>query len=349
MRNELPCTYAGTKLSTVQNPAKYLNICSPSSLADFNIVPLFARQAICTLYSGLQDLQMKQNEGAYTFVSQLVRIGPLLVTILSYESFRARTFWRRRGASFYLILAQVLSGAVSVPLYFANLCFGEVEETEGSKGKKKASLIVEKKKKGISGEEAWSVFGSVTFGYLAPLAYGIYTHWSNRAITTFLCFPVYIMTINTLLPPILRGLTDGNPSVTPPLLMVTGLSTLPSLDGHIKLLFSGIPFNQIFWPSHTSRGMTQDLHFLLLHDYTFVLVELVSYLFLNTYRSSTKREKVKAARLGLITSIIAGPVAALSLFWARKQLNVEDGSKNDDIPSQHDERTTLLRDGGNSD
>lgn len=313
-------------------------------MEDFKFVPEIARQAICTLYSGLQDLQTKQNRGAYTFVSQLVRVGPLLLTILSYESFRQKRFWRRRGASFYLILAQLLSGAVSVPLYFATLCYGEADQTSRKEIKKREELK-NFDKTAISGTTAWSIFASVTIGYMVPLAYGVYSHWNNRSITTFLCFPVYVMTINTLLPSALqRSFPSNTPSPQLPLLFTAGISTLLSLDGHVRLLFSGIPLRHIFWPSHTTIGMTQDLHMLLLHDYAFVLLELASFVFLYTYRSTSKRAKMKAARSGAIISLLAGPIAGLSIIWTLKELEDLSAKKRSENISEEGERTRLLDD-----
>lgn len=336
--------FKGTKLSTVRDPSSFLNACNPSSLEDFKLIPEIARRAICTLYSGLQDLQSKQNRGAYTFVSQLVRVGPLLITILSYESSRQKSFWRRRGASFYVILAQLLSGAVSVPLYFATLCYGEADQTS-RKEMKKREEVKNSDKTPVSGTTAWSIFTSVTVGYLVPLAYGIYSHWSNRSITTFLGFPIYVMTINTLLPLVLqRRFRQNAPSPQLPLLITAGISTLLSLDGHLKLLFSGIPLKHIFWPSQTAIGMTQDLHMLLLHDYAFVLLELASFVFLYTYRSATKREKMKAVKLGAAISLLAGPIAGLSIIWTMKELEDLSANKRTEIISEDSERTRLLDD-----
>lgn len=287
---------------------------------------------------------MKQNRGAYIFVSQLVRVGPLLVTILSYESFRQKSFWGRRGASLYLILAQVLSGAVSVPLYFATLCYGE--KSTDTKGKKQEDVSVSEHR--LSQIEGWSIFASVTFGYLAPLAYGVSTNWSNKAITTFLCFPLYIMTINTALPPVLRRFKNQRNTAYLPLLLTSGVTMLLSLDGHIKLLFSGSAFKHIFWPSHTSAGMTQDLHALLLHDYAFVLLEIASYIFLYTYRNTEKREKIKVARMGLLLGVLAGPVAGLTAMWTRQELKLSnelsDSNGGNSTTGAATERTPLMDD-----
>lgn len=319
-----------------------MNTCSPASLEDFKLVPKIARQAICTLYSGLQDLQTKQNRGAYTFVSQLVRLGPLLVTILSYESFRQRSFWRRRGASLYLILAQVLSGAVSVPLYFATLCHGESNDTKGKK-QEESSLSLNR----FGKAEGWSIFASVTLGYLAPLAYGVLTNWSNKAITTFLCFPLFIMTINSALPALLHRFNDHSRTAHLPLLVTSGITMLLSLDGHIKLLFSASPFRHIFCPSHTTIGMSQDLHILLLHDYAFVLLEIASFLFLYTYRHSTRREKTKAARIGILVGLLAGPVAGLTAIWASnelRELNESSSLESSNSAGDSTERRSLMGD-----
>lgn len=337
---------SGITLSTVKDPTRYLNACDPTSLDSFKLVPSIARQTVCTLYTGLQDLQTKQNRGAYTFVSQLVRVGPLLLTILSYESFRHKTFWTRRGASLYLILAQLLSGAISVPLYFATLCYGENGLTSPAKGKKNAN-DADPEIGIMSSHEGWTILASVVLGYLAPLAYGVWTHWCNKSITTFLCFPLYIMTINTVLPAILRRFnTSTNVSAKLPLLLASGISSILSFDGHLKLLFSGIPFKRIFWPSHTSIGMTQDLHILLLHDYAFVLFELASYIFLYAYRDAPKRERKRAAKVGILVSILAGPIAGLSVIWAMHLLhNGENGAdRGDDTRNigKNGETTRLL-------
>lgn len=327
----------GTTLSVVRTPTDYLAACEPSSLVDFALVPEFARQAVCTLYSGLRNLQSRQNRGAYIFVSQLLRVGPLLVTLLSYESFRQRSFWGRRGASLFLILAQVLSGAVSVPLYFANLCTGESRDP---KGKKKEGIAALNPRLGQVQE--WSIFASMTVGYLAPLAYGIWARWSNKAITTFLCFPIYIMIINTGLPLVLNHLRMQSKSMHPPLLLSCLITVLLSLDGHIKLLFSDIPLKHIFWPSHTAIGMTQDLHALLLHDYAFVLLEIASFVFLYTYRNTSGRDKAKAAKLGLIIGILAGPVAGMSVIWTLQELRSEIPDSKDATARSEGERTALL-------
>ena len=130
------------------------------------------------------------------------------------------------------------------------------------------------------------------------------------------------------------------------MILTVGITTLLSLDGHIKLLFSGVAFKRIFWPSRTSTGMTQDLHTLLLHDYTFVLLELASFVFLYTYRNTSKGEKVKAGRLALLVSILAGPMAGLSVIWAMQELK-KGISEPKDKMLDRDERTPLIQDDEN--
>lgn len=262
------------------------------------------------------------------------------MTILSYESFRQQTFWTRRGASLYTLLAQALSGAVAVPLYFATLFYGDAGRAQDTgKGKKGSSERVSAP--AVSGYDAWTILTSVTLGYLAPLAYGVYSHWSDRSITTFLSFPLFIMTINTVIPSLLKKWITVPLRPQLPLLIIGGISTLLSLDGYLKLVFSGIPFSHIFWPSHTTAGMTQELHILLLHDYAFVLFELASFIFLYTYRSSTKQEKIKAARLAAIVSLLAGPVAGISVIWTKKELQTVF-HPSDATPGNDGERARLV-------
>lgn len=150
------------------------------------------------------------------------------------------------------------------------------------------------------------------------------------------------MTINTVLPIILkrRNITENSANI--PMILTAGMTALLSLDGHIKLLSSGIPFRRIFWPSHTSAGMTQDLHTLLLHDYAFVLLELASFIFLYTYRDTSRREKAKAGKLALLTSILAGPVAGLFVIWTMQELKL-GSSEPTDRTSDGDERTPLIQ------
>lgn len=330
----------GWTLSSVQNPGKYLNTCNESSLYFFRFFPVAIQQSVCSLYQGLQDFQAQSHAGGYALVSQLVRVGPFLVTLLSYESFRQQTFWRRRGASLYLLLAQALSGAVSIPLYFATLCWDIQSPHTSSKAKQTTgsatttTLSKPKVSKFISSAEGWSVFASATVGYLLPLLYGTYSHWSNRAITVFLGFPIYVMTINTILPTLLLRASSGLAYQSPkiPLLLSALACLVTSFHGHLRLLanIGTMSLHDIFWPSGPN-GLTRDLHILLLHDYAFVLIELVSFILLYTYRLKSRKEKQKAITLLLLISAIAGPTAALAIIWTMAELSDVNENQESDI------------------
>ena len=320
----------GLKLSVVQEPHKYLHQCSLSTLHFFRSFPSILQKWLCTLYTAIQA-SPSASPGAYTLFSQLVRMGAIFMPIVALESHWQKRWWARRGIDIFLLMAQALSGAVSIPLYFATVTSG----FDSTEAEEPASL---------KAEQTWTVFASTAIGYLLPLLYGVQTGWSNRAITVFLGFPIYFIALNRTLPavfsrfPAIQSLPKSLPMT-----LTAATAAVLSADGHFKLLLSGIKFNSIFWPFTNPASTTRDLHILLTHDYLFCLIELASFVILYCHRKRTTTEKRHIMLNMLGQAAIFGPSAAIAWTWA--------GSVSDDIQraeaATEGERTPLLDEASN--
>lgn len=285
----------------MQDPSKYLFQCSSSTLRYFQSFPGPLKRGLCTLYTAIQASPAQP--AAYTLFSQLLRMGAIFMPIVALESHRQTSFWARRGIDFFLLLAQGLSGAVSIPLYFAAITSGN-------------ELAAELPKR-LRPEQPWTIFVSTVIGYLLPMLYGVQTGWSNAATTNFLLFPIYYIALNRILPPILARLNFLR-SLDPKLLirLTAIVAGLLSVNGHALLLLSGISPKRIFWPFVSEPSTTRDLHILLAHDYVFCLVALASFVILYCHGSKTRQEKWRLLRGLLIQSLLFGPTAAIANVWS---------------------------------
>ena len=324
--------HAGFTLSIVREPSRYLGQCSSSSAAYFSFVPFpTLKRCLCSLYTAIQTSSSDHSNASYTFFSQLLRIGTIFVPIVALESQRQTKFWARRGIDLFMLMAQALSGAVSIPLYFATV--SHYEDAGGTAGRRVVTRP----------EHAWTALISTLVGYCLPLLYGVQTDWSNNAISLFLGFPLYIILLNRVLPPLVRRsqlLASGvRPSL--PISMAATLAGVLSADANFKLLLSGIPFKQVFWPYIAPPSTTRDLHILLVHDYLFVSIALDSYVLCQGPSRRTLLARGKEAAGILAQAAVFGPTAAIAWMWAKVEL---DREMEDIARESAGERQRLLSD-----
>lgn len=321
---------AGLTLSIVKEPAKYLHQCSSQALSYFSAVPLPYRNYLCTLYTSLQSLNT--SPGAYSLVSQLVRFGTIFNAILAYESHRQTGWLARRGLTVFLLLAQLLSGAVASPLYFA-LIFSN----EHTQRVRKAAL---------SSEAAWSVLFSLLLGYLLPVYAGSASGWSNNHITAFLGFPVYLAALNSILPWTLRSSFQGKSSKIP-IILTALLCIVVSAPGYIKLLWGEIPLHKAIWPFNNDPGVVRDVFVLLLHDYMFAMLALASYAWIRLKEVMPVFRKEHYLATVLFLLITQGdPACLVAWVWGASEYYRGDKNCESDRPaseSKQGERSRLLK------
>lgn len=331
---ELRFRSAGFTLSIVRQPSRYLNQCSPSSAAYFSFIPLpTLKQYLCSLYTAIQTSSLDHTNASYTFFSQLLRIGTVFVPIVALESQRQTKFWARRGIDVFMLMAQALSGAVSIPLYFATVFHYEDARAASSRRLETRP------------EHAWTALVSTLVGYCLPLLYGVQTDWSNNAISLFLGFPLYVILLNRILPPLVRRSHLLSSGVRPSLPISTAatLAGVLSADANFKLLLSGIPFKQIFWPYTALPSTTRDLHILLVHDYLFVSIALASYVLCQGPARRSMLAQGKEVASMLAQAVVFGPTAAIAWAWAKIELDREmEDIAQGDTGGRAGERQRLL-------
>ena len=303
--------------------------CSQSTIEYFRLVPSPYNGYLCTLYTSLRSLQTKPE--VYALASQLVRFGTLFNAILAYESHRQKGWWARRPLSIFLALAQLLSGAVASPLYFAVISYYK-KTGRGNEGS-------------VQAEEGWTVLLSLLFGYLLPVYLGSRSGWSDNHLTAFLLFPIYLSGLNTVLPPLLRPFLKGK-TARLPIAMTSLLCIAVSCPAFASLWRMSLKY---YWPSLTEPGIIRDMHMLILHDYLFVTLALGSYTFL-LFRGviSSFDRRIGIMTLLMLCCGLGDPVGLIAWLWGYSEyLRVGKGfdgeSKPNGNPEVAEERRSLLR------
>jgi hypothetical protein len=253
---------------------------------------------------------------------------PLLYTalnIISVETFRTgQPFLSKRGMLFVL-LAQLTTGAVALPLYYATLCY------YGSKHNPPKAPILP--------ERAWTVLLSTFALYLLPSKNIIDTRWSYDALAIWQMFPIYLSLAHTILPTILKPLL-GRTSTSIPIFLLGLAGTAVSASKHFKMVQpllekdSLIPgLKEIFLPWYnnpTELGLTHESHLFFTEDFLLCTVGLAAYLVL-AYGGHGSGQKVLTALAWVALTALVGAGGATSAVWASTILFSPEIGKVDEL------------------
>ena len=201
--------------------------------------------------------------------------------------------------------------------------------------------------KSVKAEEGWSMLFSLLLGYLLPAYLGSRDSWSNGGITAFLCFPIYLATLNTVLPPILKTVMRGT-TARVPIALTTILCMVVSVQGHVRLLWGDNPLKYIYSPLLGVPGPVRDIHLLTLHDYVFATLALASYTVLRIRELAPTYDR----RMGVSTLVVllctqGDPAALVAWLWGSAELgragdDSDDGSSRQGQTNSKQERVRLL-------
>jgi hypothetical protein len=146
------------------------------------------------------------------------------------------------------------------------------------------------------------------------------------SLTIWQPFPFYILALNIILPPILRGF---RPPRTLGIILIALLCTAASLRTHnemVSAIRSGeTDIRDIFLlrsqGTEASQTFSYASHALFVVDYTSVLITTLAAVL--TPLGATVGSIVTSLVPFVILSVLAGPGAALILLWASRELGLQ--------------------------
>lgn len=260
---------------------------------------------------------------------QMTIFGTLLLSCIAitvYESFRP--IHRRgnafagliaRATSLFGFLGQRFTAGFTTPLQLAFTAWSTssgLSATTLEREQDMVELFVPEP------EHVWSTFFSL-FGYLVPTIYCKIHKMDYPSLTIWQPFPLYVLAINIVLPPILRAI---RPSRLFGVLAIAGLCTLASAKTHFELIGNvrsgAVDLRDVFVARSPGPVKANSLSYaaqtLFVVDYLAVFATLfltVIFAEVSHFSSATGR----LIRLIVLTAV-AGPGAAFILIWASREV-----------------------------
>lgn len=220
--------------------------------------------------------------------------------IVTYDSFRPGARNIGRLGSPFLLLGQVVTAGVALPLYYTLYT-----ATSGTVARPRPEYV-------------WTALLSTLAGMLVPSVWMSESGWSYRALAIWQPFPVYMFVLNLILPPVIRAFRPKSASI--PIVIATILCTAISAKSHVEAINSSIPFAKAFLPAFEGVGLGKAGHALFAADCAAVVVTIGSAL---VYGSNAP---VKVLLL-LVGTAVAGPGAAITGVWAWNELRASGAKK----------------------
>lgn len=239
------------------------------------------------------------------------------LAILSVDSSRTGQPWLVRRFNWFMLVAQLVTGAVALPIYFA------ITAIWASKHNPPKAPILP--------ETAWSALLSVVAGYLVPSYLVDSSNWSYGALSIWQPFPLYIMALQTVLPAILGQIVHRTSSSVP-ILLIGLVGVALSAQSHFAMFKSGVPLEKIFWPFwnyKAAQGLPEEAHVFFLFDMAGCVSALSSYLIL-AYGGHSMASKLGSLVVFAILTALVGPGGAAAVFWAATVVFAPEHGKVDE-------------------
>lgn len=310
----------------ISNPLLRSSACFSSTRPSYSFLPGALNELLC--YVNTIFLSILDSPGGVVVADQFARLVFPLCAIISYESFRYQEeeeaqrpdtgggwtkpgFLAIRGGS-VLAFSQLVTGAIGMPIYFA-----------AASSARQRSLVKGKKEKRPSPEAVWTVLISSLVGYLLPAYYVARSEWSYGSLGIWQLYPLYVILLNNILPPLIRSVLPPGASAVKPIAIIQFLSIYLSATAHISLINAKLPWSSIFLYAPTTAGsLAQESHAFFTWDYLLVALASISYV-ATLYRGNV----LVAGAATTALSCLAGPGAGVAAVWANREMNLEEDGK----------------------
>lgn len=157
-------------------------------------------------------------------------------------------------------------------------------------------------------EYAWTAILSTVLGMLGLSIVMDETKWSYTSVAAWQAFPVYMLLLNVILPPLLRRVVDPTSRPKAPVIIMTIISTIVSVREHTGLLFGPTPIKDALLPPFRGQSLGKAGHALFAVDLAFAGLTIASIIALRLHSRGVSL--TKAAALVLTTTMLLGPGAA---------------------------------------
>lgn len=268
---------------------------------------------LCYINTTFKALSTKSE--AYLAADGFARWGFAATAILGAESARTGQAWVVKRVNWFLLVAQLVTGAVTLPLYFV------------------ATSIYASKhnppKAPILAESAWAALLSALLGFIVPSYLVQKSGWSYDTLAIWQLFPVYLMVLQTVLPVILSPFVHRT-SASVPIILIGSIGAALSTPPHFAMLTGDIPLTKIFWPFwEKAEGLPDEVHRFFIWDFAGCVIALSSYLVLAYGGHSTASKLGSLVVLTILTGLI-GPGGAAAVFWAATVVFAPETGKVDE-------------------
>ncbi|WOO85642.1 uncharacterized protein LOC62_07G009139 [Vanrija pseudolonga] len=295
---------------------------------------LKANVSLCVLNSVFRAV--KQTEPGTVLASYFGAFLTSGVFIGTYESFRPRGrglwAWAARGASLAFLAGQVVTAAVSTPLYFALVAAATPAPL--FKRTKSGDVLVEPRARPAT-EQVWAVLISTWVGFIAPFVHAKVTNFDFHALALWQPFPLYVLALNLVLPSLLRPLV-GKASPNLPIVLIALGGVYASASVHLKYVWhlanleSGAlkavrdafllyPLSE--WAPDWASNLPTLAHAIFGADFAFVFLANAAHVILG-FEPGLDEAVALAVNL-LLGSALLGPGAAVILLWAYGELTAK--------------------------
>ena len=271
--------------------------------------------ALCYVNSVFKALSYSPNG---TLVArEFVPVLHTALSVMSVESMRVgQPFLVRRGMLF-AVLAQLATGAIALPLYYAIICY------YGSRSRHN---------KPLPSEAAWTVLLSVPVLFLLPTWNVHATGWTYDALSLWQIYPVFLSLAYTVLPPLLKPILGRTRSPVPvSLIGLRGVAL--SAQQHVVVIDTlkrrqegslGAGLLQTFLPWQHDKSSDNDLvheaHLFFTEDFLLCTLALLAFVIVR-HGGDTLGQKSWAAIVWLSLAAPVGPGGSTSAIWASDVLH----------------------------
>lgn len=177
--------------------------------------------------------------------------------------------------------------------------------------------------------EAWTVFIALLVGYIGPSFFVTYQGWSYDSLSIWQAYPLYMIGLTIILPPVLRAFTAspssalGEKQTRFAIIAIATVGVLLSCHSHFKFLGSGIDFRDVIHifpqkPQVPADSITPAAHLIFLFDMLASFIAGCAHVVLSFFGEDAERKLGYGIVLVALTNFI-GPGGALAAVWAIRE------------------------------
>lgn len=164
----------------------------------------------------------------------------------------------------------------------------------------------------------------------------MYDNFSYLSVTIWQFFPLLMMVVTVVLPPLLRRSFRSVPS-TGGIILIAALGIVSSILGQYALFASGASLKDIFMLGERDMRIRDDFntatHFLFIVDFAFAVLATASQVIF-TLKPRSGVDIAKNALIILVGGVILGPGAPIMALWAKGEIDSFNATP-DNEPIKH--------------